>query len=131
MLKPEVSIPVGLATSMVVYAVYQQATPSIGDIRALPPGNTDIKRSEKQASWLSAGLVAMTSLIAKDPVILWFGSATIVGMAWWTRHANHVTPSLGMPATPTERAVAGSVRDAPAAMQTAPMSAAPADEFLS
>lgn len=134
MLKPEISVPAGVATSMVVYSIFQQGTPSIADIRSLPPGNADVHRSERQASWISAGVVGAISLVAKDPVILWFGSIAIVGMAWWTRHANQVVPSLGVPSTPTERAVAGSVTTGPAMMATTTAvtpSAPVADQFLS
>jgi len=129
MLKPEISVPAGLATGAVVYAIYQNATPTIADIRALPEKNLDIDKSERQASWIAAGVVSAISLVARDPVIFWFGSAAVIGMAWWTRHANHTVPSQGRPLTPTERAVSASVDTGATMMAT---TAAPSgSEFLS
>lgn len=131
MLKPEISVPAGLATGAVVYAIFQNATPSIADIRSLPEKNQDIAASEKQASWIAAGIVSGISLIARDPVIFWFGSAAVIGMAWWTRHANHVVPSVGKPMTPTEQAISGSVTTGAPMMATQPITAPGAHEFLS
>lgn len=120
MLKAEISVPAGLAVATMVYAIHTNATPTAADIRALPEGNDEIDRAERTASWLAAGMVSAVSLVAKDPVIFWFGSAAIVGMAWWTRHANRVVPQLKQAVTPSEKAFAGSVTTGPA-METRPM----------
>ena len=58
LLKPEVSIPTALATAVVVYAIHQNATPTMADVRSAPSGDKNIASSERQASWLSAGIVA-------------------------------------------------------------------------
>jgi hypothetical protein len=95
MLKPETSILVGLSVGAVVYSVYSNATPTIADIRSAPPNDTNIANSRKQAAFMSAGLVGAISLIAKDPTIFIIGGAIIIGMDWWTRHANAVNPKTG------------------------------------
>lgn len=94
MLKPEASIGVGLATLTVVFALHQNATPTAADVRTLPEMNEDIEKSERAASWLSAGIVGGISLVARDPVIFWIGGTGIIAMAWWSRHANRVNPDL-------------------------------------
>lgn len=94
MLKPEISVGAALAVGTLVYAIHQNATPSIADIRSLPEGNEDVRNAERSASWISAGLVAGISLVARDPVIFVVGSGMVVAMAWWTRHANLVNPEL-------------------------------------
>ena len=94
-LKPNESIMAGLATGAVVYSVFNQATPSIADIRTAAPNDATIDTSRKQAVIMSAGLVGAISLIAKDPTIFIIGGAIIIGMDWWTRHANAVNPKTG------------------------------------
>jgi hypothetical protein len=56
MLKPEVSIGVGLATAAVVYGVYSTALPSVADVRSLPSQTGDTVAAEKTAAWMSARL---------------------------------------------------------------------------
>lgn len=94
MLKPEISIPAGMAVATLVYALHQNATPTIADIRTLPEGNEDVDKAERGATWMSAGIVAGISLIARDPVIFMVGGTMVIAMAWWTRHANQVNPEL-------------------------------------
>ena len=94
-LKPEVSIPVGLATAALVYSVYANATPSITEIRAAKPNDADVAASRKLAAWTSAGIVGGVSLIAKDPTIFIIGGTMVVVLDWWHRHANLVNPLVG------------------------------------
>lgn len=118
-LRPEFSIPTGLAVAAVVYAIHSNATPTQADIQALPAGTHDIDRAERKASWLSAGTVAGISLLAKDPTIFVIGSVATIGMAWMTRHANW-TESIGTigAMTPSETAGAGSANTGPEPVTT-------------
>lgn len=111
MLKPEVSIPVGLATAAVVYAVYSNATPPITDIRSSMANDAHIATSRKSATWIAAGIVSAISLIAKDPNIFIIGGLAVVAMDFWTRHANAVNPQTGKVdmTTPTNSATADMV----------------------
>lgn len=104
-LKPEFSIMAGLATATVVYGVYQVAMPSVADVRSLQPQNRDIASAERSASWVSAGVVAGVSLIARDPTIFIIGGVVVIGMAWMHRHANAVHPDTGTASTPRVPAV--------------------------
>lgn len=94
-LKPEVSISVGLATAALVYSVYANATPSITEIRAAKPGDSDVEASRKLAAWTSAGVVAGVALVAKDPTVFILGGSMVVVIDWWHRHANLVNPAVG------------------------------------
>lgn len=89
MLKAEVSIGVGLATMGLVYAIHSNFTPSLADMQSLPAGNADVDSAERKATVMSAGAVAVVSLLAKDPTIFVMGSLAAIGMAWYTRHAVH------------------------------------------
>jgi hypothetical protein len=92
MLKPEVSLPVGLATAAVVYSVYSNATPPMTDIRVGEPGNDHVAKTERAATIASAGIVAGISLVAKDPTIFIVGGAMVIIMSFWTKHSNMVNP---------------------------------------
>lgn len=94
-LKPESSLVVGLATATVVYGVYQAALPNIADVRSLDARNQDIASSERLATWTSAAVVAGISLLAQDMTVFIIGASVTVGMAWWHRHANEVSPLTG------------------------------------
>lgn len=96
MLKPEVSIGVGLATAAVVYGVYTTALPSIADVRSLPSQTGDTVAAEKTAAWMSAAVVGAISLIAKDPTVFILGGSMVVALSWWYKHSNTVNPEFGM-----------------------------------
>jgi hypothetical protein len=88
--KPETSLAVALATATVVYAIHQNATPSIADVRSLESNNVDVQKAERAATWTSAGIVAGISLLAKDATIFIIGGSMVIAMAWMTRHADQV-----------------------------------------
>jgi hypothetical protein len=117
-LKPEFSIPTGLAVAAVVFAIHQNATPTNADIQALPAGTPDIDIAERKATWLSAGVVAGISLLAKDPTIFVIGSVATVAMAVMTRNASWTESMTGKIVGPNEQASAGSANTGPEPVET-------------
>lgn len=95
-LKPEVSIPVALATGALVYGIYMNALPPVVDIRTAAPNHPDVASAEKGAAWTAATAVAAVSLIAKDMTVFIVGGGMIIALSWWHRHANMVDPAFGM-----------------------------------
>lgn len=95
MLKPEVSLGVGLATAALVYATFNAALPSVADVRSAKAQDQDINASRNMAAWTSAGIVAAVSLVAKDPTVFVVGGAMVIALDWWHRHADQVNPTLG------------------------------------
>lgn len=95
-LKPEASVMSGLAVGAVVFAIHSNFTPSQADMQGLPAGNKDLDKAERNATWLSAGVVAGISLLAKDPTIFIIGSVATVAMAWFSRHAVWTESVSGM-----------------------------------
>lgn len=129
-LSDEYSLMGGLAVGTVVFAVHQSFTPSVSDIQGLPAGVDDIDRAEKKATWLSAGIVAGVSLLAKDPTIFVIGSAVTIAMAFTTHHANWLDGTTGQAAmTPSEVATAGSANTGPAPTETEPYEMFSTDQF--
>jgi hypothetical protein len=95
-LKPEGSIMAAVAMGAFVYGTYQAFLPSVADARSAQPGNQDLQAAERSASFITAGVVAGVSIIAKDPTIFIVGGAMVIGMAWFHRHADAVIPELGL-----------------------------------
>lgn len=71
------------ATSVaLVGGTYAIAMPSMADTRALPGNQPDIDSSERNATWIAAGVVSVMSLLAKSPEILVVGGLAVIGFAW-------------------------------------------------
>lgn len=104
MLKPEVSLGVGLATAAMVFATYSAALPANADVRVAQPDNSDIQASRKLAAWTSAGVVGAVSLIAKDPTVFVIGGAFVIILDWWHRYADAVNPLISKVAGSTGKA---------------------------
>ena len=130
-LEPSASIGTGLAVAGVVYAIHSNMTPTVADIQALPAGNQDIDKAERKATFLGIGIVSGISLIAKDPTIFVIGSLAVVGMAFFTRHANWTETATGMlNPSPGQSAVsANDLSDGPEMMDV--QAFAPTSQFVS
>lgn len=94
MLKPEVSIGVGLATAAMVYATYSHALPSVADTRVAKENDPDLQASRRLAAWTSAGVVGAVSLMAKDPTVFVIGGTMVIALDWWHRYSDQVNPLL-------------------------------------
>jgi len=94
-LKPEVSIPVALATGTVVYTIYNRGLPSTADVRVGKQGDDTIDAVRKQNAWMAAGVVSGISLLAKDATVFIVGGAMVVALDWFTRYANWTNPLTG------------------------------------
>jgi hypothetical protein len=94
-LKPEVSIPVALATGTVVYTIYNRGLPSTVDVKIGKQGDSNIDTVRKQNAWMAAAVVSGISLLAKDATVFIVGGAMVVGLDWLTRYANWTNPVSG------------------------------------
>lgn len=95
MLKPEVSVPVGLGTAALVYGIYQFALPNLADARSVEAGNEDLRASENTALWLAVASAAGVSLISGDSTPFVLGGLLAVGLSWSHRHARAIDPTTG------------------------------------
>lgn len=96
-MKPEVSIPVALATTAVVYGTYQAALPSLADARSIEPDNDHLASAERQALILAVAVAGGISLISKDATPFIFGGLVAVGLSWMHRWSNQVDERTGRP----------------------------------
>jgi hypothetical protein len=94
--KPEVSIPVALATGAVVVATYSFMQPTAADQRTVQPNSDQaamLASSEQTALLVSIGVCAGISLIARDPAPFWVGGLVAVALSWSGRFARTVDPA--------------------------------------
>lgn len=100
-LKPDGSIIIGLATGILVYAVYNQSLPSAAVIHATDPGDMNIEAGRKKAAWESAGVLSVVTLLTKDVNVFILGAVVLFALDISARHANassNVTGELTSPA---------------------------------
>lgn len=95
MLKPEISVPVALASMAVVYGTYQLALPTLADARSVEADNAHLAGAERAALFVSVGVVAGIALIARDPTPFIAGGLFAVALTWVHRYANQVDPLTG------------------------------------
>lgn len=123
-LKPEASVMSGLAVAGIVYSIHSNFTPTIADMQGLPAGTKDVDSAERKATWLSVGVVAGVSLLAKDPTIFVMGSAMTVAMAFFSRHATWTESASGLigvgSAASPALSTANELSEGPAATAVAP-----------
>jgi hypothetical protein len=109
MLKPEVSVPVALATGGVVFGIYNLALPTLADSRAVEANNDDLRAAENTALWASVVVCGGVALLANDPTPFVVGGLMAVALSWMHRHARAVDPSTGG----ITQAVTGGIMRAP------------------
>lgn len=88
------SVGVGLAVAALVYGIYDQTVPPTVDIRVQQAGDRDLAAAEKNARWISAGLVGVVSIITMDATVFILGGSMVVALSWSKRHANHCAPGM-------------------------------------
>jgi hypothetical protein len=94
LLKPDVSIPVALATGALVYGVYNLALPSIADVRTSAENHPDVSSANKGAAWTSAVAVSGIALISRDMNVFIVGGGMVLALTWWYNHADMVIPEI-------------------------------------
>lgn len=94
-LKPEVSLPVSLATVGVVYATFSVIQPNLADVKASEPNHPDLVAGDTQALALATGICGAISLISGDITPFILGGMTAVALTWYYRHARALDPITG------------------------------------
>lgn len=98
--RAEVSLGMGLATSALVWAVFNGTLPSVAETRVTDQNDPQLASAERTATWVAGAVVAGVSLISQDPTVFVLGGATLVALAWIHRHANMVHPEVGTATMP-------------------------------
>jgi hypothetical protein len=91
-LSREVSVATGLATAVLVYAIYSNMTPTLADIRVSRSNDSELASAEKTGAWTAAATVAAISLITRDATVFVIGGATVLALSWTHKYANGHDP---------------------------------------
>lgn len=94
-LKPEGSVGMGIATGVLVYAVYDRSLPPVAIIHATDARDVNVEASRKKAAWASAGVISAITLLTKDVNVLVLGAVVLFALDMHTRHANASNPVTG------------------------------------
>ena len=87
-LKPDGSVAIGIATGVLVYAVYDRSLPDAATMHATDPGDINIDAARKKASWASAGVLSAITLLTKDVNVFVLGAVVLFALDMHARHAN-------------------------------------------
>lgn len=91
----EASVAIGLGIAAVVYAIHQNLTPDLADVRVGEAHDPDVSAAEKTATAFGLIVSGAVGLLLKDVTAGTIGAATTIMMAWAYRHANAVDPATG------------------------------------
>lgn len=94
-LSPEGSVVGGIATGILVYAVYDRSLPDAATMGATPSNDPNIESGRKKAVWTSAAVLAGVTLITRDMNVFILGGAVLVFLDLHARHGNAVNPDTG------------------------------------
>src|SRR5580692_11395710 len=92
-LKPDGSIALGIATGVLVYAMYDRSLPDAATMHATDAGDLNIDAARKKATWASAGVLSAITLLTKDINVFVLGRVVLFALDMHTRHANASNPS--------------------------------------
>jgi len=99
-LKPDGSVAMGIATGVLVYAVYDRSLPSMATMSATPAHDINIEAGRKSAALTSAAVLAGVTLLTRDVNVFILGSAVLIALDWHARVANSRSPETGKLVTP-------------------------------
>jgi hypothetical protein len=94
-LKPEGSVVAGIATGIMVWAVYDRSLPDAATMHATKAHDINIEAGRKKAVYTSAALLGVVTLITRDHNVFILGGAVLIALDWHTRHANVTNPDTG------------------------------------
>lgn len=95
-LKPDGSVTLGMATAITVWAIYDRELPNTATIHATDAGDINIEAGRKKATYTSAAILGVVTLLTKDVNVFVLGAVTLFALDMHTRHANASSPTTGM-----------------------------------
>lgn len=90
---PDSATMIGLLTAAGVYLIYNNALPSMTDVRSAPPHDPDVESARKGAAWKSAALIALVFVVARDLNSYIISGAALVGIDYMYKHHNAIHPN--------------------------------------
>lgn len=101
-LQPDSATIVGVLTAGGVYLIYNNAVPSLADLREMAPHDESAEKERKKAAWTSALLIATVFVISRDVNSYIISGGALVVIDLMHKHANMVHPMTQQIDEPTE-----------------------------
>lgn len=92
---PDAGTLAGLMGAAGVYLIYNNALPTVADIRSTSPHNADAESARKAAAWKSTALIGVVFLVARNFDSFIVSGAALIGIDFMYKHANAVHPATG------------------------------------
>jgi hypothetical protein len=105
-LQPDSATMVGLLTAAGVYLIYNNALPTMADLRLGPPNDNDAESARKSAAIKSTLLIGLVFLVARDLNSYIISGGALVGIDYMYKHHNAIEPSTGKLDTGTPATIA-------------------------
>jgi hypothetical protein len=86
---------VGVATAIAVYLIYNDALPTLADVKMAQPDDNAAESARKHAAWKSAALIGAVFFVARDLNSYLISGVALVGIDLMHKHANQVNPTTG------------------------------------
>lgn len=112
-LKPDTATMVGLLTAGGVYLIYNNALPTVADVRTADPHDGDVEAARKAATWKGLALIGAVFLVARDLNSYIISGSALIGIDLMYKHANAVHPATGKIDTDTGPVMGGNVHPLP------------------
>jgi hypothetical protein len=90
---PQGSVAMGLATGVMVYAIYDRSLPDAATMGATKAYDTNIEAGRKKAVYTSAAVLAAVTLLTKDVNVFILGGIVLIALDVHARHANVTAPT--------------------------------------
>jgi hypothetical protein len=94
-LKPQGSVTMGLATGILVYAIYDRSLPDAATMGATKAYDVNIEQGRKKAGYTAAASLAAVTLLTKDVNVFILGGMVLIALDIHARHANVTNPATG------------------------------------
>ena len=106
-LKPEGSIAIGIATGVLVWAIFERGLPNMAVMNATPANDINIEAGRKTAVLTSAAVLAGVTLLTRDVDVFILGSTVLIALDWHARVGNARSPETGQLVSPAYGGAAG------------------------
>ena len=106
-LKPDGSIVIGIATGVLVYAIYDRSLPDAATMGATKPYDVNIEQGRKKAGYTAAAALAAVTLLTKDVNVFILGGIVLIALDVHARTANATNPATGALVSPQESTPTG------------------------
>jgi hypothetical protein len=106
-LKPQGSVTMGIATAILVYAIYDRSLPDAATMGATKPYDVNIEQGRQKAGYTAAAALAAVTLITKDVNVFILGGMVLIALDVHARTANATEPTTGSLVAPQESTSSG------------------------